>query len=159
MKKIYGRKCKNDISAINENMLIYYIHANSHQNCMYDGFIWYPTYWYMYFSFYFLGNKMFHRPSSVLPRPGSLLMLLHFLFTCSIFLLNLPFVLIITNISHQMVMRESVPDMVDVQSLRFRHQMSMLHYWIFYIRFTVHGTLRNSHTAQSIRHAFWSNSW
>ena len=85
---------------------------------------------------------MLHRPPSGPPRPGSLLMLPHFLFTCSIFFI-LPFVLIITKITNQ----------VDVQSLGPRHQMSMLHYWIFYIRITAHAALRNSHTALSIRHA------
>ena len=107
----------------------------------------------------FLGNNMLHRPPRRPPRPGSLLMLLYFLFTCSIFLLILPFVFIITEISHHMAMRKSIHDVVDVQSLWSRHQMSMLHYWIFCRRVTVHAALRNSHTALSIWHAAPSNYW
>ena len=61
------------------------------------------------FLFYFLGNKMLHRPPSGPPRPGSLLMLTHFLFTCSIFFFILPFVLIITKISNQIAMRKINP--------------------------------------------------
>ena len=41
--------------------------------------------WYRCFSLYFLGNKILHRTPSGLRRPGFLLMLPHFLFTCSIF--------------------------------------------------------------------------
>ena len=93
----------------------------------------------------FLGNKMLHRPTSGTPRPGYLLMLPHFLFTCSIFFLILPFVLIITKISNQIAMRKSILDVVDVQSLGYKHKVSMLHYWIFYTRITVHAALRNSH--------------
>ena len=99
---------------------------------------------------------MLHRPPHVTPMPGSLLILLRFLFTCSIFLLILPFVLIITQVSHQMAMRKSIHDMDDVQSLGSRHQISMLHYWICYI-FTLHAALRNSYTALGIRHAVPSN--
>ena len=98
---------------------------------------------------------MLHRPPSGPPRPGSLLILHHFLFTCSIFFI-LPFVLIITKINNQIAMRKSIHDVVHVQSLGSRHQMSMLHYWIFYIRITAHVTL-NSHTALSIRHVAPSN--
>ena len=105
------------------------------------------------FLLYFLGNQMLHRPPSGPPRPGSLLMLPHFLFTCSIFFI-LPFVLIITKISNQIAMKKSIH---DVQSLGSRHQMNMLHYWIFHIRITAHAALRNSHTALSIRHAAPSN--
>ena len=112
--------------------------------------------WYMYFLLYFLVDKMLHRPPSGSPRPGSLLMFpplfihfLHFFF--------FSFVLIITQISNQIAMRKSIRDVVDVQSLGSRHQMKMLHYWIFYIRIIAHATLRNSHTALSIRHAAPSN--
>ena len=112
---------------------------------------------YMYFLLYFLGNKMLHRPPSGPPRPGSFLMLPHFLFTCSIFIFILSFVLIITKISNQIAMRKSIHDVVDVQSLGSRHQMSMLHYWIFYIGITAHAALRNSDTALNIRHAVPSN--
>ena len=94
--------------------------------------------WYIYFLLYFLGNNMLHRPPSGPPRPGSLLMLHHFLFTCSIFFFILPFVLIITEINNQIAMRKSIHYVVDVQSLGSKHQMSMLHYWIFYIRITAH---------------------
>ena len=72
--------------------------------------------------------------------------LLHFLFI-------LPFVLIIHKISIQIAMRKSTHDVVDVQSLGSRHQMSIWHYWIFHIRITALVALRNSHTALSIRHA------
>ena len=54
-------------------------------------------------------------------------------------------------------MRKSIHDVVDVQSLGSRRQMSMLHYWISYIRITAHAALRNSYTALSIRHAALSN--
>ena len=113
--------------------------------------------WYMCFILYFLGNKMLHRPPSGPPRPGSLLILPHFLFTCSIFFFILPFVLIVTKISNQIAMRKSIHDVVDVQSQGSRHQLSMLHYWIFHIRITAHAALRNSQTALSIRHAAPSN--
>ena len=73
------------------------------------------------------------------------------------FFFILPFILIITKINNQSVMRKSIHDVVDVQSLGSRHQMIMLHYWIFYIRMTAHAALRNSHTALSIRHAAPSN--
>ena len=59
--------------------------------------------------------------------------------------------------SNQIAMRKSIHDVADVPSLGSRHQMSMLHYWIFYIRITAHAALRNSHTALSIRHAAPSN--
>ena len=49
------------------------------------------------------------------------------------FFFILPFVLIITKINNQIAMIKSIHDVVDVQSLGSRHQMSMLHYWIFYI--------------------------
>ena len=52
--------------------------------------------------------------------------LLHFLFI-------LPFVLVITKISHRVAMRKSIHDVVDAQALGSRHQTSMLHYWIFYM--------------------------
>ena len=97
-----------------------------------------------------------HIPPSWPPRPGSLLMLPHFLFTCSIFFL-LSFVLIITKISNQTAMRKSIHDMVDVQYLGTRHQMSMLHYGIFYIRITARAALRNSQTVLSFQHAASSN--
>ena len=112
--------------------------------------------WYMYFLLYFVGNKMLHRPPSGPPRPGSLLMLPHFLFACSFFFI-LKFILIITKISNQIAMIKSIHDVVDVQSLGSRQQISMLHYWIFYIRIIAHAALRNSHTALSIRHAAPSN--
>ena len=74
VKKIY-------ISTINENISFCYIHAHSHKNYMYNGFIQYPTLRrklsYVYFFLYFLGNKMLHRPPSGPPRPGLLLMLAH----------------------------------------------------------------------------------
>ena len=113
--------------------------------------------WYMYYLLYLLGNKMLHRPPSGPSRPGSLLMLPHFLFTSSIFFFILPFVLGITKISNQIAMRKSIHDVVDVQSLGSRHQMSMLYYWIFYIRITAYAAVRNTHTALSIRHAALSN--
>ena len=141
------------ISAINENMLFCYIHAHSHKNYIYDRFIYYPTLWGR------LWYKMLHRPPSGPMKPGSLLILPHFLFTCSIFLFILSFVLIITKTSHPMAMRKSIHDVVDVQSVGSRHQMGMLHYWIFYIRVTVHAALRNSHIALRIRHAAPSNYW
>ena len=71
------------------------------------------------------------------------------------FFFILPFVLIITKISSQIAMRKSIHGVTDVQFLGSRHQMTMLHYWIFYIRITAHAALRNSHT--SIRHAAPSN--
>ena len=108
---------------------------------------------------YFLGNKMLHRQPSGPPKPWSLLMLPHFLFICSISLSILPFVFIITKLSDQMAMRKSIHDVVDVQSPWSQHQTSILHYWIFYIRVTVHAALRNSHTALSIKHAALSNYW
>ena len=84
--------------------------------------------WYMYFLLYLLGNKMLHRPPSGPPKPGSLLMLPHFLFTYSIFFI-LPFLLIISKINNQIAMRKSIHDVVDVPSLGSRHQMILLHYW------------------------------
>ena len=133
-----GENIKNIyISAIKENMFFCYINAHSHENYIYGGFIQYPTLpgklWYTYFFSYFLENKMLHWLPSGPLRPGSLLMLPHFLFTSSIFLLILPFTLIITKTSHQMAMRKSIHDVVDVQSLGSRQQMSMLRYWIFHM--------------------------
>ena len=94
------------------------------------------------------------------PDHYSLLMMSsHFLFYLVHFLLILSFVLIITKISHRMAMSKSIHDVVDVQSLGSRHQMSMLHYWISYIRVTVHAALWNLHTALSTRHAAPSHYW
>ena len=93
------------------------------------------------FLLYFSGNKMLHRRPSGPPRPGSLLMLSHFFIILLHFLLIVPFVLIITKISNQVAMRKSIHDVVVVQSLGSGHQMSMLHYWIFYIRITAHAAL------------------
>ena len=146
---------------MNENMFsVTFMHMVIKTTCMMDLFNIPPCskkLWYMYFLLYFLGNKMLHRPPSGPPRPGSLLMLPHFVFTCSFFFFILPFVLIFTKISNQFAMRKSIHDVDDVQSLGSRHQMSMPHYCIFHIRITVHAALRNSHTALSIRHAAPSN--
>ena len=142
-------------------MFFYYIHAHSHKTTwmmdLYNIPLYEENYDTCIFFFYFLGNIILNRVPSGLPRPGSLLMLPHFLFTCSILLLILPFNLIISKISYQMAMRKSVHDVVSVQSLGSRQQMSMLYYWIFHIRVTVHAARRNSHIALSIRHAAPSN--
>ena len=109
------------------------------------------------FWLYNLWNKLLHRPPSGPPRPGSLLILPHFLFTCSIFVLILPLVLFVTKISNKIAMKKSIHDVVDLQSVGPRHQMSMLPYWKFHIRIAAHAALRNSHTVLSIRHAAPSN--
>ena len=99
---------------------------------------------------------MLNRPTSGTPSPGSLPMLLNFFYSLAPYLSILPFVLIITKTSQQMAMRKSIHGVVDVHSLGFRHQVSMLHK-IFQIRAAVHAVLTNSHTVLSIRHAAPNN--
>ena len=57
---------------------------------------------------------MLHMPPSGPLRPGSLLVLPHFLYTLAAFLARFAFVLIITKKSHQMAMKKSIHDVVDV---------------------------------------------
>ena len=68
-----------------------FMHIVIESTCMVDIFnipLCGENLWYMYFLLYLLGNKMLHKPLNGPPRPGSLLMLPHFLFTCSICFAN-----------------------------------------------------------------------
>ena len=71
--------------------------------------------------------------------------------------LNLPLMLLIAKISHQMAMKNPIHDVVDVQSLVSRHQLNMLHYWRFCILIIAHAILMNRYTDLSVWHAAPSN--
>ena len=48
-------------------------------------------------------------------------------------------------------------NVIDAQFLGPRHQLSMLHYWLFYITVTAEAALKNSHTAPNFPYAALSN--
>ena len=112
--------------------------------------------WYMYFYYISWEIKCYIDRQAGLRGPNPWSCCPTFYSLAPLFLI-LPFILIIIKISNQIAMRKSIHDMVDVQSLGSRHQLSMLHYWIFYLRITAHAAVRNSHTALRIRHAVLSN--
>ena len=109
----------------------------------------------MYFLSYLLENKCYIDCKAGLrgPDPCSFCPTFYSLAPCFAHFA----ILIITEISNQIAMRKAIHDVVDVQSLGSGHQMSMLHYWIFYI--TANAALRTSHTALSIWHAAPSNCY